>query len=26
LRVPTRPLSDYDALARSGDKKHGGRS
>jgi transposase len=25
LRVPTRPLGDYDALARSGDKKRGGR-
>jgi transposase len=25
LRVPTRPLGDYDALARSGDKKPGGR-
>lgn len=25
LRVPTRPLGDYDALARSGDKKQGGR-
>jgi hypothetical protein len=24
LRVPTRPLGDYDALARSGDKKRGG--
>jgi hypothetical protein len=26
LRVPSRPLGAYDALARSGDKKRGGRS
>jgi transposase len=26
LRVPTRPLGDYDALARPGDKKQGGQS
>jgi hypothetical protein len=24
LRVPTRPLGDYDALARSRNKKQGG--
>jgi hypothetical protein len=26
LRVPSRPLASYDALARSGDKKRGGQS